>query len=596
MAAGALLVPRSLPSLETLERIEPNLITKVYDKDTKPSSTSSSPSAASGRPAENIPKAQKLAVFAIEDQKFHQHWGVDVAAYPSALLPALMGKRARGASTITQQLAKNLFLNPERSIVRKIKEILVAVQIEQTYTKNEILEFYFNQVYLGGGGVRVRRRRATLFLQAARFPGHQPIRPARRPAAAARSVPPGRQSGPPRDRRNTVLGAMKSSGYITRDQYKEASKSGLEREDVAAPQRLRRLFRRNRPAVHGKGVERGPHLQPGRQRLHHPGFLPTGVAESTTVANLNRARVRLRYRTARAFNMAGLMKQPLDSIVRHWDITYPRFDSMYLRKGDTTAEYQKRFPDSLRYVHAQTAFLILDNETGAVRAMVGGEHFDKSKYNRAVQAVRSPGSAFKPFVYATAVDNGASPGDILNDQPITIPDPMDSTKFWRPHNFDPGFDGKISMRRALYKSKNLPAIEVGMKYGLKTGGFLRAQVRAHPQRAAGALPGHRFLRGHPAGDGFGLYRLPQRRRASQALPDREDRGQERPAHLRERAQHPRGAPQGGRLDHVHHAAGREHQRHGGVHLGQRLQPSLAAARPAPPTTTTTPGTSASPSA
>ena len=114
------------------------------------------------------------------------------------------------------------------------------------------------------------------------------------------------------------------------------------------------------------------------------------------------------------------------------------------------------------------ALLILDNETGAVRAMVGGENFEKSKYNRAIQAVRSPGSAFKPFVYATAVDNGASAGDILNDQPITIPDPMDSTKFWRPHNFDPGFDGKISMRRALYKSKNLPAIEVGMKYGLKT--------------------------------------------------------------------------------------------------------------------------------
>jgi penicillin-binding protein 1A len=192
------------------------------------------------------------------------------------------------------------------------------------------------------------------------------------------------------------------------------------------------------------------------------------IAESTLVANLHKTRVRLRYRTARAFNMAGIMRLPMDSIVRNWDTMYPRFDSLYLHEHDTTAEYQKKFPDSMRYVHAQAALLILDNETGAVRAMVGGENFEKSKYNRSLQAVRSPGSAFKPFVYATAVDNGASPGDILNDQPITIPDPIDSTKFWRPHNYEPGFDGKISMRRALYKSKNLPAIEVGMKYGLKT--------------------------------------------------------------------------------------------------------------------------------
>ncbi|MDB5106744.1 MAG: mrcA [Fibrobacteres bacterium] len=466
-AAVVLFYSRSLPSLETLERIEPNLITKVYDKDTSLVHEFFTQRRI-WTPAEEIPKAQKLAVFAIEDQKFYEHWGVDLAAYPAALLPALMGKRARGASTLTQQLAKNLFLTPERSIVRKLKEILVAVQIEQTYTKNEILEFYFNQVYLGSGAYGFAAAAQRYFarpldslainqyaLLAGLLQRPEAYRPDVYPEAA-------------RERRNTVLGAMKSMGYITRAQLKESQKSGLDVKMWQPPtgfagyyvETVRQFMEKkwNEDMIYNQGVTVYTTLDSNLQSF----------AESTLVANLHKTRVRLRYRTARAFNMAGLLKQPMDSIVRHWDETYPRFDSLYLHDHDTTIAYQKRFPDSMRYVHAQSALLILDNETGAVRAMVGGENFEKSKYNRAIQAVRSPGSSFKPFVYATAVDNGASPGDILNDQPITIPDPMDSTKFWRPHNYDPGFDGKISMRRALYKSKNLPAIEVGMKYGLKT--------------------------------------------------------------------------------------------------------------------------------
>jgi penicillin-binding protein 1A len=458
---------RSLPSLETLERIEPNLITRVYDKDTSLVHEFFTQRRI-WTPAEQIPTAQKLAVFAIEDQKFYRHWGVDLAAYPAALLPVLHGGRARGASTLTQQLAKNLFLTPERSIIRKLKEIMVAVQIEQTYTKNEILEFYFNQVYLGSGAYGFAAASQRYFskpldslainqyaLLAGLLQRPEAYRPDVNPAIS-------------KERRNTVLGAMRSMGYITRKQLKEAQKSDLSVKMWLPPtgfagyyvETVRQFMEKkwNEDLVYNQGATVYTTLDSGLQNY----------AESTLVANLHKTRVRLRYRTARAFNMAGLMKRPMDSIVRHWDETYPRFDSLYLHKNDTTRAYQKRFPDSMRYVHAQSALLILDNETGAVRAMVGGESFEKSKYNRAIQAVRSPGSSFKPFVYATAVDNGASPGDILNDQPITIPDPMDSTKFWRPHNYDPGFDGKISMRRALYKSKNLPAIEVGMKYGLKT--------------------------------------------------------------------------------------------------------------------------------
>jgi penicillin-binding protein 1A len=466
-AAVMIYFSRHLPSLVSLERIEPNLITKVYDKDTNLVHEFYTQRRI-WTPSDKIPKAQKLAVFAIEDQKFYKHWGVDLAAYPSALLPALLGKRARGASTLTQQLAKNLFLTPERSIIRKIKEVLVAVQIERTYTKDEILEFYFNQVYLGAGAYGFAAAAERYFsrpldslainqfaLLAGLLQRPESYRPDAFPDAA-------------RDRRNTVLGAMKSMGYITRTQYKDASKSGLDVKMWLPPtgfagyyvETVRQFMEKkwNEDFVYNQGVSVYTTLDSTLQ----------AEAESSLVANLHHVRVRLRYRTARAFNMPGRLKQPLDTIIHNWDTVYPHFDSLYLHEHDTTVAYQKQFPDSMRYVHAQSALLILDNETGAIRAMIGGENFEKSKYNRSIQAVRSPGSSFKPFVYATAVDNGASPGDILNDQPITIPDPMDSTKFWRPHNFDPGFDGKISMRRALYKSKNLPAIEVAMKYGLPT--------------------------------------------------------------------------------------------------------------------------------
>ena len=455
----------SLPSLETLERIEPSLITRVYDKDSALIHEFYTQRRI-WTVSDKIPLAQKYAVFAIEDQKFYQHWGVNVLAYPSALLPALWGKRVRGASTLTQQLAKNLFLTPERSVVRKFKELMVAVKIEQTYTKDEILEFYFNHVYLGAGAYGFAAASQRYFsrpldslaisqyaLLAGLLQRPESYRPDQSPEVA-------------RDRRNTVLGAMKSMGYINRKQYKEAAAGPLAVKMWQPPTNFSAYFvetvrqfmekKWNENFVYNQGVSVYTTLDSALQRY----------AESTLVANLKKTRVRLRYRTARTLNIAKIMKVNPDTLVRHWDEYYPRFDSLYLRK-DTSSEKQ-RFPDSLRYVHAQAALLILDNETGAVRAMVGGENFEKSKYNRALQAVRSPGSAFKPFVYATAVDNGASPGDILNDQPITIPDPMDSTKVWRPHNFDPGFDGKISMRRALYKSKNLPAIEVAIKYGLKT--------------------------------------------------------------------------------------------------------------------------------
>lgn len=456
---------RSLPPLENLERIEPSLITKVYGHDSTLVHEFYTQRRI-WRNAAQFPQMLKDAVFSIEDHSFTQHWGVDLSAYPSAIFPVLIGGRARGASTLTQQLAKNLFLTPERSLARKVKEVLVAIRIEQTYTKDEILEFYFNQVYLGAGAygfAAAAERYFSLPLDS--------LRPAQYATLAGllqrpEAYRPDRHPEAGRERRNIVLAAMKKQGVIDGDTYRAEVASPMGVSEYEPPAALGGYFMEtvrqfmekkwNEDFVYNQGVKVWSTLDSGLQR----------VAESSLVANLHKTRLRIRYRTARTFDMPRRLKMPIDSVVRHWDSTYALFDSLFFR-ADTNAEKQ-RFPDSLRYVHAQAALILVDNATGAVRALIGGDNFERTKYNRALQATRSPGSSFKPFVYAAAVDNGASPADMLSDQPITIPDPVDSTKVWRPHNFEPGFEGKVSMRRALYRSMNLPAIEVGMKYGLGT--------------------------------------------------------------------------------------------------------------------------------
>jgi penicillin-binding protein 1A len=461
---GIALFSQSLPSLENLERIEPSLITKVYDKDNKLVHEFFIQRRI-WKSFDQIPELQKQAVFAIEDRNFYKHWGVSLAAYPSAMLPALVGKRMRGASTLTQQLAKNLFLTPERSITRKVREFLVALLIEQTYTKQEILEFYFNQVYLGGGAYGFAAAAERYFSKPLDSLTVDQYASLAGMLKAPERLRPDNYPEVHQDRRNVVLGAMRSMDFIDKAAYKAAVASPVkvvarQNNQALGPyyiETVRQLLEKrwNEDFVYNQGAAIYTTLDSALQRF----------CDSIIVENVRKVQVRMKYRTARRFDMPRVFKQPLDTIVRNWDAYYPRFDSLYIKKD--TSKLEPKYPDSLRYRKVQSAMIVLDNETGAVRALVGGENFDISKYNRALQAVRSPGSSFKPFVYATAIENGASPAMMLNDQAITIPDPVDSTKMWRPQNFEPGFEGRIQMRRALYKSKNLPAIELGMSYGLK---------------------------------------------------------------------------------------------------------------------------------
>jgi penicillin-binding protein 1A len=482
------LIP-TLPSFEKLETIEPRLITKIYDKDSllahefyveKRIWTS----------IDSIPDMVKNSVIATEDRRFWTHWGMNPLAIPSAIVESFRtGNRMRGASSLTQQLAKLLFLTPKRSITRKIREAMTAIRIEKTYTKKEILEFYLNEVYLAGGNYG--------FQSAGQFYFGKPLDSLSVPEIAVltgmlqrpEAYRPDREPETALARRNTVLFAMMDAGYISRADYENYVKTPLrveERADVSvAPYYMEeiRKYLENKygeNSLYSDGISVYSTIDPDIQK----------IVENAAFEQLARVDRRLRLRTISRFGISKKYDMPNDSVLAHFDSIYADFTKNYLEK-DTA---KRIYPDTLRYRQGQIAVILIENETGAIRAMVGGKSFMESKWNRAVQTLRQPGSSFKPFVYAVAMDNGASPCDSVNDAPITIPDPLDTAKYWRPGNYSKEFKGMMTYRRALALSQNLPAIQVGMKYGLNSVvnyarkfGVKRAPLQAVPSLALGSV-------------------------------------------------------------------------------------------------------------
>ncbi|MDR2581490.1 MAG: PBP1A family penicillin-binding protein [Fibromonadaceae bacterium] len=481
----------TLPSFEKLETIEPRLITKIYDKD----SVLAHEFYVEKRiwtPIDSIPDIVINAVLATEDRRFWKHWGINPLAIPSAVIESLKtGNRMRGASTLTQQLSKLLFLTPERSMTRKIREAMTAIRIEKTYTKEEILEFYMNEVYLAGGNYG--------FQSAAQFFFGRPLDSITVPEAAVlagmlqrpEAYRPDRRPEIALSRRNTVLFAMFDAGYISREEYDNYVRTPLEVHERAEASTLAPYFMEDirkylenkygENSLYSDGISVYSTIDPNAQE----------IIENVALEHLKRVDRRLRLRAIHRLGLARRYNMPVDTVLKNFDSIYADFSVNYLAK-DTAA--RRMFPDSLHYRQAQVAVILIENETGAIRALVGGKSFEESKWNRAVQTLRQPGSAFKPFIYAAAMDNGASPCDSVNDAPITIPDPMDTTKSWRPGNYSKEFRGMMTYRRALALSQNLPAIQIGLKYGLNSVvnyarrfGIRRAPLQAVPSLALGSV-------------------------------------------------------------------------------------------------------------
>lgn len=382
-----------------------------------------------------IPESVQDAFVITEDKRFYEHSGIDWVRVPGAMLRNIRaGGWAQGFSTITMQLARNVFperISREKSLVRKLKEAKVARAIEAKYSKAKILELYLNQIYLGNGAYGVETAAQRYFGKSARDLNLAE-------AATLAALPKAPERYNPRrypdravQRRNLVIELMRQAGVVS-----DADASLAK----AYPLQLATRVESGETAPYFVEWIRQQLDEHFGKRLYEQGLKVYTTLDLDMQSAAERA-----------------MEQQLRSIeAGRWGKFPHQSYEQYIAKNVAGDENATNSP------YLQGAFVALDPRTGAVRAMVGGRDFYDSKFNRATQALRQPGSTFKPIVYATAVMNGRPPSYIVDDSPLSVPQ---GGSDWTPQNYDGKFDGPIPMRRALYESRNIPAIKVGMEMG-----------------------------------------------------------------------------------------------------------------------------------
>jgi len=364
-------------------------------------------------PVKQIPTDLQLASIAVEDRRFYQHHGVDPKGIIAAVRDNILGGRiVRGGSTITQQLARSVYLSSRRTIARKTQEMILALEIERTFSKEEILELYLNQIYYGTGAYGVRVAAETYFdkpvgelslAQCALLAGipqrPRDYNPFQNPEAAKR-------------RRNEVLARMQEQGYVTADQAESAKEEPL------------RLGRPKRPL----GVEK-------YKAPYFTDYVLRQLADEHGADVIYRNDLNV-YTT-------------LD-----WDLQTAAQGAV--REGVTRA----------RGLHiSEGALVAMDFRTGAVKALVGGLDYNKDQYSCATQARRQAGSAFKVFLYTTAMDNGYTPDSVFRDSPVSYPGARG--KPWHPQNADRKYRGRIALRTALAQSVNVVAVKLMAEVGVQ---------------------------------------------------------------------------------------------------------------------------------
>ncbi len=427
--AGYIWFSRDLPSMARLEMIEPSLKTRILAAD----GTVLKEFYKQDRvliPLEKIPLDLQRAFLAVEDRRFYDHSGIDFVRIFSAAWKDIIHWRIKeGASTITQQLSTDLFLTKEQTFARKIKEILLAFRIEKTYSKDEILEMYLNQIYFGAGGYGIEAASRRFFgksvgeielHQIALLPGlpknPSGYNPFRNPERAL-------------TRRNTVLNSMYEFGVIDKTQLaslKIKSLDVVEQEEggdgVAEyfTEHIRQMLadKYGDIAVYSGGLTVYTTLDPYLQK----------VAEDSMETILR-----------------GIEK------IHNYDLTRAQYRKL-------VSAGIKVSPDYL-----QSGAVAIDPRNGHIKVMVGGRSFSEKKFNNVLQAKRQPGSAFKMFIYLAALENGLSPSDMLLDTPIVIELPNGDV--YKPRNYSKTFLGAVTLRYALDKSINIPSVKLLQKLG-----------------------------------------------------------------------------------------------------------------------------------
>ena len=422
-----------LGPLNTLTSIQPPIKTLVYD--------------ARGRvlheffkenrsqvPLAQIPRHLINATIATEDRSFYQHWGIDLWGVARAGVNNVLHMHGtQGGSTITQQLARNLFNMHEHTLTRKLKEIALAIEIERNYSKDQILEMYFNQIYFGEGAYGVEAAAKTYFDKPVReltlpecallagLPANPSLySPRRRPVAA-------------RARREKVLRNMRVTKAITQVEFANAVTAPL----GVTPMR----YSNDRAAYFVEMVRLHLDEKYGSNAVYEGG---------------------LRVYTTLDMDLQQIAERSLERQLQSLEAELkPRATrANYVMP---TAEAARGMPLGQRTPYLQGALVAMDPRTGYIRALIGGREWNHSNFNRATQARRQPGSAFKPFVYVAAIDNGFHPTDIVVDEPVSFPGA--NGQLYQPGNYDRIYRGPVTLRYALQQSINIPAIKLLRKVG-----------------------------------------------------------------------------------------------------------------------------------
>ena len=448
--AGILYLRTGLPSLTTLEDNRPSLASKVYSLDGELIKEFFFTQRRTYVPIEEMSPYMWKAVVAVEDRRFFKHWGLDPIRNVKALLVNVMALDIRqGASTLTQQLARQLYMNQslEQTLTRKLREQITAVEIERTYTKREILDIYLNYMNYGHGTYGVHSAAKFYF---DKTPGELNLQECamlagllQRPAALSPYVSRERA----KKRRNIVLLSMYQTGYITKEQYLAAKDSplGVLKEK---PQR--------RTGFAPYFIE---YIRQDLTRKYGADLYKSGLKIYTTLDT--RAQYFAdKYIKKQIAVMQKRTNRRLQKDLKELEkvIKQPLLDKLEMSLEDVARD--TALVDSLltKLIPVQAALVSIDPKTGYILAMVGGRDFTEYKYNRATQAKRQPGSAFKPFLYTAVIDNGYSPTLELLNQPVVVF--LEDGKRWSPHNYGETMGGLTTIRDGLRRSLNLISVRL----------------------------------------------------------------------------------------------------------------------------------------
>ena len=504
LAGATLVYSVDLPQIRDLERYRPSTTTDLYDRNGHVIGSF----ALQRRVVVNYDDFAPIlrqAVISIEDKSFESHWGINVLRIAGALIHDLRTHgRTQGASTLTMQLARNLFLSSERTAGRKLQEAYLAIQIERAFTKQQIFTLYGNQIYLGSGMYGFEAASEFYFSKHAKDLTLTE-------AALLAGLPKGPVAYSPLlnpdkalRRRNLVIGEMESDGVITHQQAEEARESPLglhisQPDASVAPwfqEEVRRELEKRfgTDEVHEDGLrvettldlnlqEAANHavldgLAAYERRHGWKGKLENVLANGFTIEQYRHpdwavasgpgdyVHAVVTSATASAIH-ARVGDNPIVLLPPDWQWTGERSGSALVKPGDIiyvhltdAAEDAARRATLEQDAGTQGALFAMDNTSGDVLAMVGGRDFALSQFNRATQAERQTGSSFKPYVYTTAFEEGAKPNDIIVDAPVNFGG-------YAPHNYENDFKGPMTLATAFAESRNVPAVKLAARVGIR---------------------------------------------------------------------------------------------------------------------------------